>query len=260
MDEPEAWLRQRLADRPSLAVSFVARGRLNYPERRIPGLASALADPGRRRALGYDLMDRLHRRARTSNRRFEFERLHALNPDPWAHATNPYEQEKYRRTLQVAAELAPGRARTLELGCSIGVFTRMLVREFGEVTASDVSAEALKLVRQRVGGLGRLRCLRGDIRTLQPGGVFEAIFCAEMLYYMLEVQAAAPKVLRTLKQSLAPGGIVVVVMPLDPPGNPFGIANRWRQALESGLQPVFEEEIPDPQRPYTIRVYNDAAG
>ena len=259
VDEPEAWLRQRLGERPSLAVSFVARERLKHAERRASGLAALLTDPRQRRALGYDLLDRLHRRARTGNRRFEFERLHALNPDPWDHSSNPYELEKYRRTLEVATALAPGRSRALELGSSIGVFTRLLVRAFDEVTANDVSAEALKLVRRRVGGLGRLHCLRGDIRTLKPGEVYEAIFCAEMLYYMLDVQANAPKVLRTLKRSLAPGGIVMVVMPLDAPGNPSGIAERWRRALAAGLRPVFEEEVPDPLRPYSIRVYTDAA-
>src|ERR1700753_2090859 len=52
-----------------------------------------------------------------------FERLAHESADPWDYATSEYEQAKYRRTLSYLPEAT---GRTLELGCSGGVFTAML--------------------------------------------------------------------------------------------------------------------------------------
>ncbi|HEX4729673.1 MAG TPA: SAM-dependent methyltransferase, partial [Solirubrobacterales bacterium] len=52
-----------------------------------------------------------------------FERLARESADPWAYATSKYEQGKYRTTLEY---LPDHTGRTLELGCSVGVFTAML--------------------------------------------------------------------------------------------------------------------------------------
>jgi hypothetical protein len=53
-----------------------------------------------------------------------FERLYRSNPDPWGFDTSPYEQAKYRQTL--AAVGARRFTAGLEVGCSIGILTRML--------------------------------------------------------------------------------------------------------------------------------------
>ena len=53
-----------------------------------------------------------------------FDRLYASNPDPWGFETSEYEQAKYADTL---AQLDGRHFRSgLELGCSIGVLSRLL--------------------------------------------------------------------------------------------------------------------------------------
>jgi hypothetical protein len=78
-----------------------------------------------------------------------FERLARESPGPWGYATNSYEQAKYRATLDHLPE-RPG--RTLELGCSVGVFTAMLAPRCAHLVAVDFSPTALERARERLGG------------------------------------------------------------------------------------------------------------
>ena len=56
--------------------------------------------------------------------RQHFERLYSANPDPWGFQTSAYEQAKYRRTVEALGDRRF--ASVLEVGCSIGILTRML--------------------------------------------------------------------------------------------------------------------------------------
>ena len=126
------------------------------------------------------------------------------------------------------------------------------------MTAVDVSREALKLARRRVGAVGRVRYVRSDIRGLDLGRTFDLIFCAEMLYY-LPIDGETAPVLRTLKRHLGPDGILMTVMPASPDSGGGGPAELWRaRLLEGGFRSVFEEDVPDQTRPYLIQIYERA--
>ena len=254
--DPRHWLETHLSARGASTCWFAARGALAQAGRgKLPGGGRTQATPAARaRAWIYGQLDRVRRRRDPTDKRFEFERLYALKPDPWNYLTNPYEALKYRRTLQTALRLRP-RARTaLEVASSIGVFTRMLARSFEKVTATDVASEALKRARRQVAGTGRVSYVRGDLRRLNTGKRHDVIFCAEMLYYLPD--DAAPQVMRTLDRHLARDGLVVTVLP-----HPFGPGlpdpfTKWHTHLtEGGLRLVSEEDFDDPGRPYFIRAY-----
>jgi hypothetical protein len=53
-----------------------------------------------------------------------FHAIYARDPDPWRLASSDYERDKYVATLAAIGEARIGSA--LEIGCSIGVFTRAL--------------------------------------------------------------------------------------------------------------------------------------
>ncbi|RYI86437.1 MAG: hypothetical protein EON47_22590, partial [Acetobacteraceae bacterium] len=78
-----------------------------------------------------------------------FDALYAATPDPWAFASSDYEREKYAATL--AALPRPHYARVLEIGCSIGVLTRMLAGRGDAVVALDVAETALAAAGQHPG-------------------------------------------------------------------------------------------------------------
>jgi SAM-dependent methyltransferase len=254
--DPRRWLETHLSDRRSATCWFAARGALARAGRRkLRGGGRSRATPVTRvKAWIYGLLDQARQRRDPTDKRFEFEKLYALKPDPWNYLTNPYEVLKYRRTLQTALRLRPEARSALEVASSIGVFTRMLARSFEEVTATDVAAEALKRARRRVAGTGRVSYLRGDIRRLDTGKRHDIIFCAEMLYYLPD--DAAAQVMRTLDGNLSPDGLVVTVLPHPfGPGLPDPFTKWHRHLAEGGLRLICEEDFDDPGRPYFIRAY-----
>jgi cyclopropane fatty-acyl-phospholipid synthase-like methyltransferase len=135
-----------------------------------------------------------------------FERLARESADPWGYATSDYEQLKYRHTLEYLPEHG---GRTLELGCSVGVFTAMLAPRVSSLLAIDFSPTALDRARERLRGAENveLRCAR--LPEEMPSGPFDQIVCAEILYYW------SPELvgdgLRRMKAALAPGGTLLAV-------------------------------------------------
>lgn len=136
-----------------------------------------------------------------------FEELYETSHDPWNFETSDYERRKYERTLS----FLDGRRfrRTLEAGCSIGVFTRMLAPLCDELLAVDVSEKAVESARQRVSGVGNVRVERRTLPEEMPGGRFDLIVASEVLYYLTR-----PEMLETLRRfedALSPGGTLVAV-------------------------------------------------
>jgi SAM-dependent methyltransferase len=135
-----------------------------------------------------------------------FERLARTSADPWGYATSAYEQEKYRRTL---AALPPDAGKTLELGCSVGVFTAMLAPRCEQLLAVDFSPTALGHARRRLAATGNVELRQARLPEKTPAGPFETVVCAEILYYWspdLVLQG-----LRLIEAALAPGGTLLAV-------------------------------------------------
>ncbi len=135
-----------------------------------------------------------------------FERLAREREDPWDYATSPYEQDKYRLTLDYLPERT---GRTLELGCSVGVFTAMLAPRCEHLVAVDFSPTALARARERVGDLPQVELLERRLPEGMPAGPFDTIVCAEVLYYWSAGLVAEG--LRRIEAALAPGGTLLAV-------------------------------------------------
>jgi hypothetical protein len=80
--------------------------------------------------LKFAFLNQLHYLSKTGNRRFEFERLYLEHGDPWNYRDSLYEQDKYQRTLSCALNWRKRGEAALEVGCSIGVFSRLLAAHF----------------------------------------------------------------------------------------------------------------------------------
>jgi SAM-dependent methyltransferase len=135
-----------------------------------------------------------------------FERLARESADPWDYETSEYEQHKYRVTL----DYLPARTgRTLELGCSVGVFTAMLAPRCDTLVAIDFSPSALARARDRLGEAPGVEFLRRRLPEEMPEGPFDTIVCAEVLYYWSAELVADG--LRRMEAALAPGGTLLAV-------------------------------------------------
>jgi SAM-dependent methyltransferase len=136
-----------------------------------------------------------------------FDSLYAGNSDPWNFETRPYEHEKYAATLQHLPreryELA------LELGCSIGVLSRMLAERCNSLLSLDVAESALERARARCRDLANVRFERRTLPDEFPEGQFDLILMSEVGYYF------APSDLRRLGErcvaALKDGGDLVAV-------------------------------------------------
>jgi SAM-dependent methyltransferase len=154
-----------------------------------------------------------------------FDDLYERSEDPWSFASSEYERRKYAHTL--ASLGAPRFERALEIGCSIGVFTEMLLSVTGELVAIDVSEPALARARRRLRGRRGVRFARASFPEELPEGAWDLIVCSEVLYY-LDGDAFARAVDR-LRECLEAGSTVVAV--------------HWRAATRT--YPLLGDEVHD---------------
>jgi SAM-dependent methyltransferase len=111
-----------------------------------------------------------------------FERLYAESADPWGYCTSAYERTKYTDTLEALPSRPLG--AVLEVGCSIGVFTRQLAIRCERVVGLDFSPRALTLAAARTSGLTNVTLAQGSFPEQAPDGNWDAIVCSEVLYYL----------------------------------------------------------------------------
>ena len=111
-----------------------------------------------------------------------FKRLYESNPDPWDFSTRPYEQAKYRHTVQ-----ALGRRRFaagLEIGCSIGILTRMLASRCDTLLGVDIVEHPLDAARWRCADQPWVRFERMQVPQEWPNGRFDLMVFSEVLYFL----------------------------------------------------------------------------
>lgn len=211
-------------------------------------IAKALRAEAPPRVVLFGLLNKLNYLLRTGNRRFEFERLYLEEFDPWRYHSSPYEQEKYRFTLDRLLELRRADKVALEVGCSLGVFSSMLADHFGEAVSIDISAEVLRQARTHNAGRKHLRFVRSDIQSLNLRLHADVITCAEVLYYIREQDA--PAVCESLKRHLSPDGVIIYVSGLGSGEASDFYFDDWANVLGQHFHLIERVEVIDVERPY----------
>jgi SAM-dependent methyltransferase len=135
-----------------------------------------------------------------------FETLYDRDTDPWSFATSDYEAEKYARSL---AALGPHYERALEIGCSIGVFTRELASRCADVFAIDISDRAIDRARRRCADAPQVRFARMAAPQEFPAESFDLIACCEVGYYWSDADLALAR--DRIAEHLEPGGDLLLV-------------------------------------------------
>lgn len=137
-----------------------------------------------------------------------FEELYAGDPDPWRFASSDYERRKYAATL---AALPHGRyASALEVGCSIGVLTRLLADRCDRLLSVDAAEGPLAAARQRNADAPWVEIRRASMpEEWPPDGSFDLILLSEVLYYFSRSDLAL--VAEHVRRTLRPGGDAVLV-------------------------------------------------
>ena len=136
-----------------------------------------------------------------------FEGYYATEEDPWHFATSEYERAKYAATI---ASLPKPRYRDVfEVGCSIGLMSRMLAERADSVLGVDVVESALETARRNCAGLPNVRFELGVVPRDWPEGRFDLIMLSEVICFFDRADLA--RLVAHVEGSLQPGGDVLVV-------------------------------------------------
>jgi SAM-dependent methyltransferase len=109
-----------------------------------------------------------------------FEELYAASNDPWNFSASDYERQKYEVTLAV---IGSGYRRALEIGCSIGVFTRLLAQRCSQLVAVDIAEGALRQARRCCADQPHVEFRRLALPGAMPSGQFNLVVLSEVGYY-----------------------------------------------------------------------------
>jgi 2-polyprenyl-3-methyl-5-hydroxy-6-metoxy-1,4-benzoquinol methylase len=135
-----------------------------------------------------------------------FDRIYAASEDPWAFRSSPYEQEKYRATLDLLPERRFGSG--LEIGCSIGVLTAQLAQRCGALLAIDCAEAAIARAQAECAACEDVRFAMHHVPGSFPDGRFELIVVSEVLYFLSLDDVA--RLAARCDQALLPGGVVLL--------------------------------------------------
>lgn len=118
----------------------------------------------------------------------------------------PYERYLLRRVPRPCDAV-------LELGCGTGELSRRLAAIARMVVALDVSAEMIRVARNRSERQSNIEFLVGDMMTPPLRGTFDCVVSLNALHH---VDAVAG--IRAMRAVLRPGGTLLIADVLDRPG------------------------------------------
>ena len=136
-----------------------------------------------------------------------FDDVYAASDDPWNFETSDYEAQKYAQTI--ASLPSENYANAIEIGCSIGILTRMLSERCSRLIATDVSERALEKARERNRDLEHVEFRKMSLTDDFPDETFDLIVISEVAYYLSPSDWA--KAMREVAHHLAIKGHVVLV-------------------------------------------------
>lgn len=146
-----------------------------------------------------------------------FDALYSADPDPWDFAASLYERDKYALTVNAMPKLRYRSA--LEVGCSIGVLTRLIASRCNAVLAIDAARAPLAQAKRRCADLPTVRFEQMFVPEQWPDEVFDLILLSEVIYYLSrkDVGRLAARVTRSLPKE----GSVILVHWIGPTNYPL---------------------------------------
>lgn len=112
---------------------------------------------------------------------------------------------KHRSYVSEVRALATG-GSLLDVGCALGAFLRE-AREAFDCAGIDVSEHAISVARQRLQGLD---LTASGLLEYAPGTRYDVVTCFDVLEHIPDLPAA----LRRLGELLAPGGLLMISVPV----------------------------------------------
>jgi SAM-dependent methyltransferase len=142
-----------------------------------------------------------------------FDKLYRAMPDPWSTTSSRFRYQllKYQKILALLPERRFQRA--LDIGCGLGVLTRMLAAHADQVLGIDLSPTAVACAQQLSNGFSSVRFQQAELPDLETLAepAFDLITMVDTLYYLPGLtEAVLESVANRLLERLAPGGLLLL--------------------------------------------------
>ena len=128
----------------------------------------------------------------------DFDALYRAEPDPWSVRTSPYEQRKLSITL--ACLNRPRYVAAWDPACGVGELAFRLADRADRVLATDASAEAVALTRQRCADRAGVEVAQSRLPLPSTWTGLDLIVLSEFCYYL---EAADRRSMLTMINSVA---------------------------------------------------------
>ncbi|MDF0492889.1 nodulation methyltransferase NodS [Bradyrhizobium yuanmingense] len=161
--------------------------------------------------------------------------------DPWRLDSNPFEQERYTKMLQMCLSKESIR-NALEVGCAAGTFTERLAPHCQRLLVIDVMRQAINRARERTKKKAHITWIVADIQRFWTAERFDLIVVAEVLYYLGDI-AELRAAIRNLIDMLAPDGCLIFGSARDETCRHWGHPAGAETAID-----IFKEELIEVQR------------
>jgi 2-polyprenyl-3-methyl-5-hydroxy-6-metoxy-1,4-benzoquinol methylase len=164
-----------------------------------------------------------------------FEQIYAGNPDPWNFTRSQYEHDKYHETLAVLEDrhFASG----IEVGCSIGILTRLLAGRCEKLLAVDLVERALAAARLNCADFPHVRFEQRQMPDDWPElERFDLIVLSEVLYFLTPADIGL--LAACCAETLLPNGVVLLVNFLGEINEPSGGGDAAAEAFLRGFEVI----------------------
>jgi len=168
-----------------------------------------------------------------------FKVVYDASEDPWNFETSEYEASKYEATISALPRQHYD--KTLEIGCSIGVLTKLLAQKSRHLLATDISEKALDIAARRCVDMNNITFEQINFKNELPDEKYDLIMVSEVAYYLSsdDWELAIYDLYRRLK----PDGNIVLVHWLpevhDYPQTGDEVHNSFEKLVKDKLQNVY---------------------
>ena len=115
-----------------------------------------------------------------------FDLLYQALPDPWFAGVKRYRYQPLK--YQIVLSFLPDRVyhRALDIGCGVGIFSRLLADQAEHVVGIDISQSAVDYAVRDSAGISNVEFRQGDMLKLDSAslGQFDLVVLADTIYYL----------------------------------------------------------------------------
>ncbi len=142
-----------------------------------------------------------------------FNYLYSEKADPWGYLTRRYRYQRLKYQKMEALLPAKRFASALDIGCGIGVFSRMLAPQCDRVLGVELSQAAVENAAALSNSSPNVAYVQGELFDLPQvaSGPYDLIILADVLYYLSPLSdEVLHRVNALIETLLAPGGFLLL--------------------------------------------------